>query len=202
MGSKPKKEKPSAAERTNASVATAEYQYFKENYDPLLQQMRDKSLTQDTASTLRGRANADTMQALTSDISEKRTQNVQDAGNLATGYTGQLQAANAASKQIDNKAQTNVLGIARKQAADAQSGMASAARMAATESLEKAKAKQQVNSAKWSAVGTLAGAAGTKALANKASYDGETLAKGEKASYLKSYSNRNDSFLDMYNPFS
>ena len=166
---KAKKAEPTASEKTNASVATAEYQYFKDNYDPLLQQMRDQSMTQDTSSTLRGRANADSMQALTSNLNYQQTQNVQDAGSLATGYRGQLGAANASSKQIDNKAQTNVLGVARKQAADSQSGMAEASRMAASESLSKMEAKQRTTAAKWGAVGQLAGSFTAQGIANKES---------------------------------
>ena len=65
MGSKPKKQdyEPSDAERASASVAMAEYQYFKDKYDPLLQQARDESMSDDSVSKLRGRTNADTMQA-------------------------------------------------------------------------------------------------------------------------------------------
>lgn len=166
---KPKKEGPTASETANAQVASAEYAYFKENYDPLLQQMRDQSLTQDTASTLRGRANADTMQTLTSNLNHQQTQNVQSAGSLATGYQGQLGAANKASKAIDNQAQSNVLGTARGQAADAQSGMAEASRMAAVESLKRAEAKQATSAAKWKAASDVAGAAVAQGMANKGS---------------------------------
>jgi hypothetical protein len=62
MGSKPKQQdyEASDAEKASASVAMAEYQYFKQKYDPLLQQMRDKSMTEDVSSGLRGRANQTT----------------------------------------------------------------------------------------------------------------------------------------------
>lgn len=170
--SKPKKAEATASEKTNAAVASAEYTYFKEKYDPLLQQMRDQSMTQDTKSTLRGRANADTMQTLTKDLSYQQTQNVQNAGSLATGYQGQLGAANKASKSIDNQAQSNVLGTARGQAADAQSGMAEASRMAAVESLKKAEAKQATSAAKWKAASSLAGSFALQGMANKGSGEG------------------------------
>ena len=41
MSKKPKQQdyKPSEADKTNAAVAVAEYNFFKENYDPLLQQI-------------------------------------------------------------------------------------------------------------------------------------------------------------------
>lgn len=160
MGSKPKAQdyKASEGEKASASVAMAEYQYFKQKYDPLLQQMRDQSLTADVQSGLRGRANADTMQALTSQPSYQQTQSNTAAGDMAQAYQGQLGVANVSAKDIQNKMQTNVLGTARGQAADAQTGMAQASRLATSEALTRAQANQQVAQAKMSAAGQLAGA--------------------------------------------
>lgn len=152
MSKKPKAAdyKPSEADKTSASVAMAEYQFFKQKYDPLLQQMRDKYLTEDLQSGLRARANADTMQALSAP-SFQQSQNIAAAGDMAQAYTGQLGVANTSAKDIQNKAQTNVLGIARGQAADAQSGMAQASRLATSEALARAQAKQDVAQAKFNA---------------------------------------------------
>jgi len=160
MGSKPKAQdyKPSEAEKASASVAMAEYQYFKQKYDPLLQQMRDQSLTADVQSGLRGRANADTMQALTSQPSYQQTQSNTLTGDMAQAYQGQLGVANKSAKQIQNTMQTNVLGTARGQAADAQTGMAQASRLATSEALTRAQANQKVAQAKLSALGQIAGA--------------------------------------------
>ena len=68
MGSKPKKQEYQATdeEKASASVAKANYDFFKQNYAPLLREMRDQSQSDDNRRALRGRANADTMQALTS----------------------------------------------------------------------------------------------------------------------------------------
>lgn len=160
MGNKPKKQdyKASEAERASASVAMAEYQYFKQRYDPLLQQMRDKSMSEDIGSTLRGRANADTMQALTSQPSYQATQSTTATGDMAQAYQGQLGVANRNAKQIQNTMRTNVLGTARGQAADAQTGMAQASRLATSEALSRAKAKQTAAMAKHQAAGQIAGA--------------------------------------------
>jgi len=166
MSSKPKKQPPSAAEKASASVAMAEYTKFKQMYDPLLQQMRDKSLTEDVASNLRGRANADTMQALTSDLSYANTQNLSAAGDVAQAYQGQLGVANTSAKGIQNKMQTSVLGTARGQAADAQTGMARASRLATSEALTRAKAKQDVASAKMAAAGQVAGSLLAQGISN------------------------------------
>ena len=115
MGSKPKQQdyEASDAEKASASVAMAEYQFFKEKYDPLLQQMRDKSMQEDPGDTLRGRANADTMQALTSQPSYQQTQSTTATGDMAQAYQGQLGQANTAAKNVQNQMRTNVLGTAR-----------------------------------------------------------------------------------------
>jgi hypothetical protein len=164
MGSKPKQQdyQASGAEKASASVAMAEYKNFKKKYDPLLQEMRDKSLTEDVTSGLRGRANADTMQALTSQPSYQNTQSNTATGDMAQAYQGQLGIANTSGKDIQNKMQTNVLGTARGQAADAQTGMAQASRLGTSQALTRAKANQTVRSAKASAIGQIAGAAVSK----------------------------------------
>jgi hypothetical protein len=151
MSSKPKKEGPSAADKASASVAMAEYNRFKQKYDPLLRKMRDESLTEDTTSTLRARSNADTMQALTSNMSLQGAQRTDAGSDMAQAVQGQLGQATKAGKQIQNQMQTNVLGTARGQAADAQSGMAQAARLSTSEALARAKAKNDVSLAKFNA---------------------------------------------------
>ncbi len=170
MASKPKAAdyKPSEAEKASASVAMAEYQYFKEKYDPLLQQMRDKSLTEDVQSGLRGRANADVMQALSSP-SYQAASSPTAAGDMAQALTGQLNAANTAATQVQNTMQTGVLGTARGQAADAQSGMAQASRLATSSALEKARANQQVAQAKQAAVAQIGSTVVAQGIENRAS---------------------------------
>jgi len=170
MGSKPKQQdyKASASEKASASVAMAEYTYFKQKYDPLLQKMRDESLSTNDDKMLRGRANADTMQALTSGSMAQQAMSGQGSEDLAQAYQGQLGIADSSAEDIRNKRQTNVLGIARGQAADAQSGMAQAANLQTSEALTRAKNKQMVSSAKMTAVGQLAGAALMQGMQNKA----------------------------------
>jgi hypothetical protein len=168
MSSKPKKQGPTAADKASASVAMAEYNRFKQKYDPLLRNMRDESLTEDTTSTLRARSNADTMQALTSQPNFQQTQNVTAGSDMAQALQGQLGQATKAGKQIQNTMQTNVLGVARGQAADAQRGMSQAARLSTSEALTRAKAKQDVAQAKINAgvqIGSALVAQGGKNLA-------------------------------------
>lgn len=161
MGSKPKKQDYEAtdAEKASASVAMAEYQYFKQRYDPLLQKQRDESLTDRNEITLRGRANADTMQTLTSSPTYALTQNADATGDLAQAYQGQLGVANNAALDIKNKRQLSTLGTARGQAADAQTGMGNASRLKTSAALERARGKQMVADSKYKAAGQVAGAA-------------------------------------------
>jgi len=168
MGSKPKKQdyEASEGEKASASVAKAEYDYFKEKYDPLLQDMRDQSKSGDNASKLRGRANADTMQALTAQPSYQATQNVTQGSDVGAALQGQLGIADKNAANIQNKMQSGVLGTARGQAADAQSGMAEASRLQTSQALTKAKANQQVAQAKMGAIAQIGGAALAQGIGN------------------------------------
>ena len=159
MASKPKAQdyKPTEVDKANASVALAEYEFFKQNYDPLLKTMRDEALSDDAQRTLRARANADTMQALTGETSLAGAQRVGAAPAMAQAIQGQLGQATAAGQQIQNQMASNVLGVARKQGADAQTGMATASRLATSEALARAKAQQDVANAKLAAGTQLAG---------------------------------------------
>ena len=167
MSSKPKKAdyQPSASDKASASVAMAEYEYFKAQYDPLLRQMRDKSMTEDVASGLRGRANADVMQALSGPDYQAAARGA-GGGDLSQALQGQTNVANIRAQDVTNKMRTNVLGTARGQAADAQTGLAEAARLSTSDALARAKAKQDVAEAKFSAAGQVAGAALMQGLEN------------------------------------
>ena len=146
MGSGPKKQdyKPSEAEKVSAAVAKAEHDKFRELYAPLLRNMRDQSLSTDPTKQLRRRANADTMQALTTELDFRKTQDLESTSDTAGALIGQLNLAGTKGKQIENQAKTNVLGVARGQAGDAQSGLASASRLETGNLLNRAAAKQQV----------------------------------------------------------
>ena len=69
--------------------------FLKRLYAPLLREMRDQSRSEDNRRALRGRASADTMQALTSQFAVSQTQNVSRAGDLSQALGGQLGVANA-----------------------------------------------------------------------------------------------------------
>ena len=171
MSSKPKKEeyKASELEKTNAAVAAAEKAYFRKNYQPLLTQMRDESLREDDQKRiLKDRAQADTMQALTGQRpSLAATQAVDYQSDLASAALGQQMQASRAAKDISTTMQTGVLGTARGQAADAQSGLAAASRMRASRELAETQAKFAARQAKGAMFGQLAGAYIGQGIRNK-----------------------------------
>ena len=158
MGSKPNKQDYEATEeeKASASVAKANYDFFKQNYAPLLREMRDQSQSEDNRRALRGRASADTMQALTAQPTYRQTQNISGAGEMSQALGGQLGIADASAKKIQNTMATNVLGTARGQAADAQSGMAQASRLATSEALARARNNQLVRGARNAAIAEVA----------------------------------------------
>ncbi len=200
MASKPKASdyKASDAEKASASVAMAEYQYFKEKYDPLLQQMRDKSLTEDVQSGLRGRANADVMQALSAPSYEAATSSTA-AGDTGQALTGQLGAANVAAKQVQNTMQSGVLGTARGQVADAQSGMAQASRLATSSALERARANQMVAQAKQAAIAQVGSALVAQGLENKGTKGVDKDGKTVKGSFFSPVRNDGSSVAGVSN---
>jgi len=158
MSKKPKKSeyKASDLEKTNAAVAAAESRFFREHYQPLLTEMRDESLREgDQQRILKDRAQADTMQTLTRP-SFAATQAVDYQSDLASAALGQQMQASAQAKDISTTMQTGVLGVARGQAADAQSGLAAAARLRTSKELALTQAKfktRQAKSAMWAKIG-------------------------------------------------
>lgn len=173
MGSKtrapnPEDYKPTETEQIAAAIAKEDADYFERTYDPLLVEMRDKAATEDVASTVRGRAQADTMQALTSNLDLGVAQNMGAAADLATGAVGQMLAANVASKDAKTTQQTGVLGTARGQRADTGDALAQAARMAATTDLNRIQNKQAVRRARRGALMDTASAAAAQMGSNLA----------------------------------
>ena len=169
MSNKPKSQdyKPSEAEKTQAAVSKAEKDYFDQKYGPLLREMRDLADKEDFSATAKGRAQADTMQALTSRPSIQAARSVDSAANLASAAGSQQAQADFQALQAKRQRQVGVLGTARGQAADATTGLSRAAQIQSTKDLEFAKAKQQERDARFAAGLKLAGTAVGQGLQNK-----------------------------------
>ena len=174
MSSKPKKQdyQASEAEKTQASVAKAEKDYFNQTYAPLLREMRDKASSEDLGSVARGVAGADTMQALTGRPTLSGARSVDESADLASAAVGQMAAASAQGLAASRKQQTGVLGTARGQAGEAMSGLAQASRIQNTKDLQAAKAKQMVRQAKFNAAEQIGSALIAQGQDNLSSYSG------------------------------
>lgn len=195
MSSKPKAQdyKPSEAERTQASVAKAEKDYFNQTYAPLLREMRDKASSEDLGSVARGVAGADTMQALTSRPTLSGARSVDESADLASAAVGQMAAASAQGLAAQRQQQTGVLGTARGQAGEAMSGLAQASRIQNTKDLQAAKAKQQVRNAQTAAavkIGTTLGKQGFENLGNDTSFFGGETKVDDKTTKKNTWSDR------------
>ena len=139
--SKPNKTKASEQEKALASVSLAEKNYFREKYLPKLKELRDRSSTENYQGVATGRAQADTMQAL-SRPSLQATQAVDTAANMASAAGAQALQGRSQGLTAQRGDQVNVLKNARGMQADAQQGLSRAARIESTKQLQFARAKQ------------------------------------------------------------
>ena len=155
--SKPKASeyKASDSEKALASVSLADKKFFREAYLPKLKEMRDMSEKQDYTGVAEGKANADTMQALTDRPTLAATRSVDATADLASAATGQ--AANAYFQGTVGKKedQLGVLKNARGLANTATSGLSRAGKIETSNQLASAQAKQTRRAAVISSAGQL-----------------------------------------------
>ena len=184
MGSKPKEKdyKPSAAEQTESKIAAQKSEFFNANYNPLnVAELKD-SLTDDIKNLARGRGNADTMQALTSNPSYAATQ---DAGGVASDLSGAYQAtlggATSGALDIQNKRATAAVGAAQGQTASSASAQSLLTGIGTNRTLEKAKNNELLRGAKFDAAMKIAGAGGDKLFGAKPGADPTTWDKMREA---------------------
>ena len=153
MSSKPKGSdfKASEQEKALASVSLAEKNYFRQKYVPKLTELRDRSSTEDYSGVATGRAQADTMQALSGRPSLQATQSVDAAADLASAAGAQQLQGRTQGLTAQRGDQINVLKNARGMQADAQSGLSQAARIESSKQLDFARAKQARRNANFKA---------------------------------------------------
>ena len=169
MSSKPPKSdfEATEAEKIQAKVAKAEKDYFNQTYSPLLREMRDISMKENYGEYAAGKAQADTMQALTSKPSLAAAKSVDAQADLLSAAVGQQTQARSQGLAAQRNRQVGVLATARGQQADATTGLANVARIEASENLQQAKRRQMMREARQSAGFQLAGAAIGQGLVNK-----------------------------------
>ena len=148
-----------------------------------------------------GRAQADTMQALSGKPSLAAARSVDQAADMASAASAQQIQASAQGLGAQRQKQVGVLGTARGQAADAQSGLAQAARIQSTKQLQEARAKQQIRDARFGAQTQLATTFGLQGAQNIAS-GGSFFKPGDMgdSSRLQYGMNRLGSYLGIQGP--
>jgi len=170
MAPKPKKQdyKASEAEKTSASVAKAQHDFFKNTYQPLILKNKELAQSENFRRNIRGRMNAVVNQQVSAYNSSYRgARDIENLSNVAAARTSQLQKGDEAAKAAKNAQGINVIATANKQLGEAQSGLAKASRLATSELLNKAKTSQDVATAKFAAGVQLGGAALIQGIRNK-----------------------------------
>ena len=175
MGSKPKAQdyKPSETEKTQAAIAAEEQRYFEQTYQPLFIKQMQRAAERKLAPTFRGRAQADTMQALTGSGPQLGVvSGVSDAADRAMGAVSNIARSTTQAAKASQSDQMNSLSQSLGLGSAASSGLASASRQAASRGLAEARAKQQVRMAKNDAMFSAAKAGLSMGLSNLASGSG------------------------------
>ena len=194
MGSKPKPQdyKPSETEKTQAAIAAEEQRYFEQTYQPLFIKQMQRAAERKLAPTFRGRAQADTMQALTGSGPQLGVvSGVSDAADRAMGAGSNIAASTAQAAKASQSDQMNSLSQSLGLGSAASSGLASASRQAASRGLAQAQAKQQVRMAKNDALFSAAKAGLSMGMSNIASggsfFKGKQIGVDNKTNKLMEY---------------
>ena len=194
MGSKPKPQdyKPSETEKTQAAIAAEEQRYFEQTYQPLCIKQMQRAAERKLAPTFRGRAQADTMQALTGSGPQLGVvSGVSDAADRAMGAVSNIAASTTQAAKASQSDQMNSLSQSLGLGSAASSGLASASRQAASRGLAQAQAKQQVRMAKNDALFSAAKAGLSMGMSNIASggsfFKGKQIGVDNKTNKLMEY---------------
>ena len=170
MGKGPKRAdyQPSEADRTSAAISLQRYNDFKNKYQPLLLEMRDKASATGLIKVARGRANADAMQALYSNVPQLRAATTVDetTGETGRALASQLEKATAQAMGARNDMGAGVLAAANQQAATAQDGLRAVARINTSDALQRAARKQSERDNKWGNLTALGTSLLTTGMAN------------------------------------
>jgi len=149
--SKPKSSdyKESEVDKVNAAVAMADKKYFRENYLPKQREFLERSFNQESGlmSMGEGRAQADTMQALTQNPNRRAVGAVDAQADLASAASAQQLQGTAQGLVGARSDQIAGIKSANQMASQTAAGLSQASKIATTDTLNKAKAKQTRNSA-------------------------------------------------------
>lgn len=179
--SKPKSSdyKESEVDKVNAAVSVADKKYFRENYLPKQIEFIERSFNQESGlmSMGEGRAGADTMQALTMNPNRRAVAAVDSQADLAAAAGAQQLQGTAQGLMGARSDQIAGIKSANQMAGQTAAGLSQASKIATTDTLNLAAAKQIRNSGNISAFRTL----GVQAGQNYSQYRAaEAINKGEE----------------------
>jgi len=144
--SKPKASqyKASPVEKINAAIALKDKQRFREKFSPVLQAYVAQSFAGEESlqGVAEGRAQADTMQVLTNRPGLAAVQRVDAQADLASAAAAQQLQASAQGLTAARSDQVGGIKMANQQASQTAAGLSQASKIATTDTLNRAKAKQ------------------------------------------------------------
>lgn len=144
--SKPKQSdyKASEVEKANAAIAQADKKFFRENYLPKQKEFVERSFKeQDSLMSLgEGRAQADTMQALTMNPNRRAVSAVDAQADLASAASAQQLQGTAQGLMGARSDQVAGIKSANQMASQTAAGLSQASKISTTDTLNRAKAKQ------------------------------------------------------------
>jgi len=144
--SKPKASqyKASPVEKINAAIALKDKQRFRQKFSPVLQAYVASSFAGEESlqGVAEGRAQADTMQVLTNRPGLAAVQRVDAQADLASAAAAQQLQASAQGLTAARSDQVGGIKMANQQASQTAAGLSQASKIATSDTLNRAKAKQ------------------------------------------------------------
>ena len=142
--SKPDKPKTSEVEKVNAAIALEDKKFYREQYLPKLKEFVNRSFNEEESmmNVAEGRAQADTMQALTSNPNRRAMMAVDAQADLASAASAQALQGTRQGLQAARSDQVTGIKMANQMASQTAAGLSQASRIATTDTLNKIKAKQ------------------------------------------------------------
>lgn len=136
--------KASEVEKTNAAIAMQDKQFYRENYLPKLKEFTEQSFRDEGAliNVAEGRAQADTYQTLTGNPNRRAMMSVDAQADLTSAAAAQQLQGTAQGLTAARSDQVSGIKMANQMASTTASGLSQASRIATTDTLNKAAAKQ------------------------------------------------------------
>ena len=135
-------------EKFAASAAYEKSRYFKETFQPLISKQLTDSLSEDFDGLFEGRANADAMQTLTSDVNKTLVENINTTAERTLATIGSSISAMNAARLYEDENQTNALNTGLGIGGAATQALSTAAKLENAEVVNQANANSKTRLAK------------------------------------------------------